>query len=398
MGWSWRIGRISGIDVHVHFTFLLLLAWVGIEHFMDHGDIGDAMSGLAFILALFGTVVLHELGHALTARRFGIRTRDIILLPIGGVARLERMPDDPRQELLVALAGPAVNVVLGGAIYVALSFGRGLSPFGEALRVGGEFLEQFFWVNVSLALFNLLPAFPMDGGRVLRALLSLRMERIRATEVAARAGQGLALLLAFLGLFSNPMLVFIGLFVWLGASEELSMVQVRSALDGIPVARVMIADFRTLRPDEPLTRAIEYARAGFQRDFPVVEDGRLVGVLTRDDLIAALAHRGAEARVGDVMQRDFITVEPRETLRTALARLDECACHTLPVVQGGRLVGMVTADNLAEVVMIQQASNGIRRHPHTPAGAGGRERHGAAPRFAGAAASDGQRRDDTRPI
>ncbi len=226
MGWSWRIGRIAGIDVYVHFTFLLLLAWVGIEHYLAHGDIGEAMGGLAFILALFGIVVLHELGHALTARRFGIRTRDIILLPIGGVARLERMPDDPRQELLVALAGPAVNVVLAAVIYVVLSFGQGLSPVGEAMRVGGGFLEQLFWVNVSLALFNLLPAFPMDGGRVLRALLSLRMERVRATEVAARIGQGLALLLAFLGLFSNPMLVFIGLFVWLGASEESSMVQV----------------------------------------------------------------------------------------------------------------------------------------------------------------------------
>jgi Zn-dependent protease/CBS domain-containing protein len=395
MGWSWRIGRIAGIDVYVHFTFLLLLVWVGIEHYLAHGDIGEAIGGLVFILALFGIVVLHELGHALTARRFGIRTRDIILLPIGGVARLERMPDDPRQELLVALAGPAVNVVLAAVIYVVLTYGQGLSPAGEAMRVGGGFLDQLFWVNVSLVLFNLIPAFPMDGGRVLRALLSMKMDRVRATEVAARIGQGLALLFAFIGLFSNPWLVFIGLFVWLAATEEASMVQMRSALDGIHVGQVMVTDFRTLRPDDPLGRALEYARAGFQEDFPVVEDGRLVGVLTRSDLIAALGSHDAGSRVGDVMRRDFVAVEPQEMLSTAFSRLQECDCRTLPVVQHGRLVGLVTADNLAEVLMIQQASSGRRRDRRGPAGADGRDHRGTPPRFAGVAASDGHRSDNS---
>jgi Zn-dependent protease/predicted transcriptional regulator len=389
MGWSWRIGRIAGIDVHVHLTFLLLLAWVGIEHYTAHGELGEAVGGLAFILALFGIVVLHELGHALTARRFGIRTRDIILLPIGGVARLERMPDDPRQELLVALAGPAVNLVLASGIYVVLALGEGLSPVGEALRVGGDFLEQLFWVNISLALFNLLPAFPMDGGRVLRALLALRMDRVRATEVAARIGQSIALLLAFLGLFFNPMLIFIGLFVWLGAAEESSMVQMRSAMDGIPVTRVMITDFRTLRPDDPLAKAIEFVKAGIQQDFPVVEDGRLVGVLTRNDLLTGLGRRGAEARVGDVMQRDFIAVDPHDTLRTALAGLKECDCRTLPVVQHGRLIGLVTADQLAEVLMIQQAARGEHRRRHGPEATDVGDHHGATPRFAGAASFSG---------
>jgi Zn-dependent protease len=225
MGWSWRIGRIAGIDIHVHYTFLLLLAWVGVQHYAAHGDLGETMSGLAFIVTLFGIVVLHELGHALTARRFGIRTRNIILLPIGGVAQLERMPEEPRQELLVALAGPAVNMVLAAGLYVILALGQGLSPVGDSLRIGGRFLEQLFWVNVSLAFFNLIPAFPMDGGRVLRALLALRMDRVRATAVAARIGQGIALLLVFLGFFYNPMLILIGLFVWFGAAEESSMVQ-----------------------------------------------------------------------------------------------------------------------------------------------------------------------------
>src|SRR5208337_2564787 len=288
MGWSWRIGRIAGIDVYVHPTFLLLVAWVAMTHFLAHGDWTEALSGVIFILALFGIVVLHELGHALTARHYGIRTRDITLLPIGGVARLERMPEDPWQELVVALAGPAVNVVLAAGIYFALALGRGVESLDESVRVGGGLLDQLFWVNVSLVAFNVLPAFPMDGGRVLRALLAMRLDYVRATQVAASIGQGMAVLFAFLGLFFNPFLIFIGLFVWLGAAQEARMVQMRSALAGIPVRRAMITEFRTLRPDDTLDQAVEHIRSGFQQDFPVVEDGRLVGVLTRSDLTTAL--------------------------------------------------------------------------------------------------------------
>ena len=168
MSWSWKIGRIAGIDVQVHYSFLLLLGWVTLTHYGAHGDLGEAIRGLVFIVALFGLVVLHELGHALAARRYGIRTRDITLLPIGGVAQLEGMPKDPKQELLVALAGPAVNVVLAAGLYAVLALGQGLTPAGGVLSVGGSFLDQLLWLNVSLAVFNLLPAFPMDGGRVLR--------------------------------------------------------------------------------------------------------------------------------------------------------------------------------------------------------------------------------------
>ena len=360
-----------------------------LEHYQAHGDLAEAMSGLVFILALFGIVVLHELGHALTARRYGIRTRDITLLPIGGVARLERMPEDPRQELVVALAGPAVNVVLAAGIYLVLALGQGPSPVGEVLRVGGGFLDQLFWVNVSLALFNLLPAFPMDGGRVLRALLAMRLDYVRATQVAASVGQAMALLFAFLGLFFNPFLIFIALFVWLAAAQEASLVQMRSALGGIPVMRAMITDFRTLRPDDPLARAVEYVQAGFQQDFPVVEDGRLVGVLRRNDLTAALGRYGPEARVSDVMQREFVTADPREMLQTAFARLQDCDCHTLPVVQDGRLLGLVTADNLAEVLMIQEALREARRSRHRPDRADGRDRNGPPTRRAEASSSDG---------
>lgn len=355
MGWSWKIGRIAGIDVYMHPTFLILLAWVGLAHYMEHRDPSEAVSGVVFILALFGVVVLHELGHALTARRFGIRTRDITLLPIGGVARLERIPEVPWQELLVALAGPAVNVVIAAAIYAGMALSRGLFPTIGAPHIGGGFLQEMFWVNVMLVVFNMVPAFPMDGGRVLRALLAMRLDYVRATQTAVWIGQAIAMIFGLLGLLlPNPMLIFIALFVWLAGAQEAGVVVMRSALAGIPVMRVMITDYRPLRPDDPLSRAVGYVLEGFQRDFPVVDGDRPVGILTHTDLATAMGQLGPGTTVAEVMQRDFATAHPRELIQTAFDRLQGGPCRTLPVVADGRLVGLLTADNLAEVLLIQQ--------------------------------------------
>src|SRR5690242_9787644 len=221
MKWSWRIGRLLGIDVYMHATFLILLVWLGISYYLPPPGLAEVINGLTLIVALFAIVILHEMGHALMARRFGIRTKDITLLPIGGVARLERMPEDPRQELLVALAGPAVNVALAGLLFAVLAptMGRGvLWAWNEEMRTLGAFLGQMLWVNVALVLFNLIPAFPMDGGRVLRALLAMRMDYAQATRIAAQIGQGIAVVFGLTGLFFNPFLVIIALFVWVGAA------------------------------------------------------------------------------------------------------------------------------------------------------------------------------------
>jgi len=355
MKWSLKLGRIFGIDVYMHLTFLLLLAWVAVNHYLPRHDLLDTFSGIGFVVALFGIVVLHELGHALTARRFGIRTRDITLLPIGGVARLERMPEDPRQELLVAVAGPAVNVVLAASLAAVLVAGTGAALYGDVSLVGGDLLRKLLWVNVGLALFNMIPAFPMDGGRVLRALLAMRMDYVRATQVAAAVGQVLAFGFGFIGLFFNPLLVFIGLFVWMGATAEASMVQMKSALAGIPVSRAMVTDFRTLEASDRLQRAVDHILAGFQQDFPVVEGGRLVGVLTRADLLKAVAREGLEAPVTGVMRRQFETADPAEMLEPALLRLQTCDCHALPVIRDDRLVGVLTLDNVGELMMVQAA-------------------------------------------
>jgi Zn-dependent protease/CBS domain-containing protein len=357
MKWSWKLGTVAGIGLYVHATFFLLIAWVGVTYWLAGGS-AAALSGIAFILALFACVVLHELGHALTARRYGIRTRDITLLPIGGVSRLERIPDDPRQEVWVSVAGPAVNVVIAAALYAWLLLSQTWRPLSALTMAGGPFLERLLLVNVSLAVFNLLPAFPMDGGRVLRALLAMRMDYVRATQVSAHVGQAMALVFGLLGLFTNPFLVFVAFFVWIGAAQEASMVQMRTALSGIPVSRAMLTDFHTVAPDDMAKRVLDLIVAGSQQDFPVVDAGqgdRLAGVLLRSDVLKAVAQRGSDWRVRDVMRREFEVVDGADMLETAFARLQACNCHTLPVTSRGALVGLLTMENVGEFLLIQSA-------------------------------------------
>jgi len=356
MRWSWKLGRFAGIDVFVHATFVVLIGWVLLSHWLQGESLGAALQGAGFILALFGCVVLHEYGHALTARRYGIKTRDITLLPIGGVARLERMPDQPVQELWVALAGPAVNVVIAVILFAWLQLTSGLVPLSD-LDVGrGLFLERLMVVNLFLVGFNMLPAFPMDGGRVVRALLAMRMEYTRATHIAASLGQSIAILFGFVGLFSNPFLLFIAFFVWIGAAQEASMVQIKSALAGIPTSRAMLTDFRTLSPDNSLADAVQLILAGSQQDFPVVSNGQVLGILTRADLLAGLTQRGPETPVAEVMKREFEVFDSYDMLESAFARLQACQCQSAPVTHEGRLVGMLTLDNVGEFLMIQAAT------------------------------------------
>ncbi|MBN1993276.1 MAG: site-2 protease family protein [Anaerolineae bacterium] len=361
MKWSWKIGQFAGIGVYMHATFLLLIGWVALSYWLQQGTLAAVAAGIAFILALFATVVLHEFGHALTAKKYGIKTRDITLLPIGGVARLERMPDKPIEELWVALAGPAVNVVIAVVLFGWLLLTNSLEPISQLSMTGGSFLERLMVVNLFLVGFNLIPAFPMDGGRVLRALLAMRLEYTQATQIAATIGQGIAFLFGFIGLFSNPFLLFIAIFVWIGAAQEASMVQMKSALSGIPVSRAMLTDFHTLSPHDPLGRAVDLILAGSQQDFPVVENGRVTGILTRSDLLAALARQSRTEPAGSIMRRDFVVVDSYDMLETAFARLQECGCPILPVTHNGALVGLVTSDNVGEFLMIQSALGSARR-------------------------------------
>ena len=297
MKWSWKIGTIVGIPIYIHSTFVLILVYVAWINASRGQGLVATLAGIVFVLTLFGCVLLHEIGHALMARRYGIRTRDITLLPIGGLARLERMPDDPRQEFWVALAGPAVNVVIAVILFFLLTLQGQYEPVVRISITAGSFFERIMVVNVILVVFNMLPAFPMDGGRVLRAVMAMRMDYARATQLAANIGQGMALLFAFVGLLYNPFLVFIALFVWIGATQEAGMVRMRSALSGIPVAHAMITEFHTLAPQDPLAHAVSLTLTTAQKDFPVVDFDDVVGVLTQAELFRApCPRRGRRSR------------------------------------------------------------------------------------------------------
>lgn len=319
------------------------------------------LSGVAFVIVLFACVVLHEFGHALTARRYGIPTRDITLLPIGGVSRFQRMPEKPWQEFWVAIAGPFVNLVIAAAIYLWLFLSSGFKPVSGLSLTGGPFLERMLVANIALVLFNLIPAFPMDGGRVLRALLATRMDRPRATQIAASVGQALALVFGLIGLFRDPFLLFIALFVWIGAAQEASFVQIRDAFSGISARAAMQTNFNVLTTNNTLDDAVKLTLAGSQHDFPVMWGERVMGILTRSNLLAGLSQYGPEQLVTSVMQRDFDTAEPTEMLEAVLERLAKSPSRTMPVLQDGKLVGLMTMENLGEFLTIQKALH--QAHP-----------------------------------
>jgi len=356
MKWQWKFGTFAGIDVYIHATFLLLIGWVGYSHWLEHQSWLEVLKGVGFILTLFLCVILHEYGHALTARKYGIKTRDITIYPIGGVARLERMPEKPIEELWVALMGPAVNVVIAAGLFAYLFLTGSLVPLTNLTVASGSFIERIMLINITLVLFNLIPAFPMDGGRVLRALLAMRMDYVRATQIAANVGQGMAFLFGFVGLFTNPFLLFIAFFVYIGASQEASAVQMKNVISGIPVGRAMLTDYKSLSPRDPLSRMAQLILAGTQHDFPVMDDAeRVVGVVTRDDFLAALTQHGQSIAISAVMRSNPPEVDSYDMVETALIRIQESGFPTIPVTHAGQLVGIITAENITEYLMIRTA-------------------------------------------
>ena len=354
MGWSIPILRIAGIQLRIHITFLLLIAWLAFVFYQTGGS-SAAAGGVIFILLLFLCVVLHEFGHAFAAKAFGINTPDITLLPIGGVARLERMPEEPKQELIIAIAGPAVNVVIAALLFL-LNGSRPILSSAAAMQ-SGDAISQLLIINILLLLFNLLPAFPMDGGRILRALLATRMSYARATQIAATIGQGFAFLFGFYGLLHNPFLIFIALFVYIGATQEAALAQMRDVSRRFPVSSAMIRDFRSLAASASLDEAVDALLATSQHDFPVVDpSGTVAGVLTRQDLIAALRKHDSSIRVGDIMRRDIPIVTTGTAFEEAFRIMQECNCPAVPVLDSARrLVGLLTPENVTELMMIQSA-------------------------------------------
>ena len=352
--WSFSVGSMLGVPIRVHASFLLLFVWIGT---ISSRDGEGFLNGVVFLVLLFGCVVLHELGHATMARRYGVVTHEIVLYPIGGVARLARIPAG-KAEVLIALAGPAVNLVLAILILAGLKVVGMRSPLSpEELVARSPLGSQLFWTNVWLLGFNLIPAFPMDGGRVLRGALSIRFGQHRATAIAARVGQGMAILLALAAfvLFEpvNPVLVLIAVFVFFGAGQEAAYERGRAAIQGLLARSAMETKFETLAPQDTLERAAQLLLATHQHDFPVVDAWRRVaGVLHRSALLEALARGGRDAAVLDVMEREFTAIPPELPLEQVLGLVQGRRSLPILVVGAGGLEGMITLENFGELIEI----------------------------------------------
>jgi Zn-dependent protease/predicted transcriptional regulator len=361
--WTLELGAIAGVAVRVHATFLLLVGWLALASWTSAHSLAAVLDSIGFMLAVFACIVLHELGHALAARSFGIATRDITLLPIGGVGRLERMPDLPIQELWIALAGPMTSVAIAASLLLGnLTLTGSLVPASGFDTVTGPFVVRLGVVNVMLAVFNLLPSFPMDGGRVLRALLALRLDHTRATEIAAVIGRGMALLFGVVGLVSSsPLLVLVAAFVWFSASEEERVARVTAALRGIPVSATMRTTLVSLAPEDTLDRALVLAVQESQPDFPVVRDDTMVGMLTNEGLRRALAIDGPSSSVADAMQSEFETLDVDDMVLDVLPRIGPSARQPVAVMNRGRLAGLFSLDDLDEYVRLSTARASARR-------------------------------------
>lgn len=355
MNWSLTIGSIAGTRIRLHLTFLIFLAWIGIADYLA-GGASAAVQSIVFILLVFFCVTLHEFGHIMMARHFGVNTPQVILSPIGGIAAMERMPEKPGQELLVALAGPLVNVAIGA---VLLAAGTSFAGLGTQSFDSLTLAQRLLLVNVMLVLFNLIPAFPMDGGRVLRAVLAMNMGPLRATALAARIGQGFAVLFFVLGLVWNPVLMFVGVFIYFAAGAEEQQAAFTDFASRLTAQDAMEPSPIVLAVGQPVSDAIDALLSSPQKEFPVVDGARrIVGLLDRDAMILGLRDRGAATPVGEVM-RDCEPLRPEVPLPEAYARMRQRGDAAAVVADAaGRVLGVLTVENVAEMMLVEGARPG----------------------------------------
>jgi Zn-dependent protease/CBS domain-containing protein len=361
MLWSIPIATIAGTVVRIHVTFLIFLVWIGAAQWRV-GGADAAVEGVVFIVLIFACVLAHEFGHIFAARRYGIGTPEVTLWPIGGVASLERIPEKPSEELVVALAGPAVNVVIAAVLILWLGLSLDGAAMTELENPRASLLARVAAANIFLVVFNLIPAFPMYGGRVLRALLAMRMGRAEATRVAARIGQGAAFLFALAGLFVSPMLIVIGLFVYLAATAEAQHVAFRDGTQGLSVRDAMMTPVETLAPGATLGDAVDLLLRTAQKEFPILDGaGRPRGLLTKDALIGALREAGPSAPVADSMVREVPSLPAWRPLEAGLATLNQAKAPALFVLDDhGRLVGVVTPENVGEMMLVRSVRPDFR--------------------------------------
>jgi Zn-dependent protease/CBS domain-containing protein len=357
MGTAFKLFTISGIAIRMHITFPLILIWAAIQfgYMAGTGWVG-AWFGVIVVTLLFVIVTLHELGHSYAALFYDVPVKQIVLLPIGGVAQLKEIPENPIKEFVIAIAGPAVNfglaIILG---LIAWAFNIAILNPVEILE-GLEritFTQIFTYVfiyNIFLAVFNLLPAFPMDGGRVLRALLATRLDYSRATAISASVGRGMAWLMGLYGFLGGGFfLIIIAFFIYIGASQEEAQVRTRTLLRGLTVADAYSRQVRALPANSTLADAIQLTLTSLQASFPICDNGRLVGMLTYPKLVEALNGKNPATPVSEVMIRDVEAVSPDDDLFEVQVKLQGSQLDTLPVMGDGRFLGIITNRDINEV-------------------------------------------------
>lgn len=360
MNWSLKLFKIKGIDIKIHLTFVLILIWAAYRWSVSTGEgLQGAVFGIVATLLLFFSVTLHELGHSFQALKYGIKVRDITLMPMGGLAQIEEIPEDPNKELRIALAGPLVNFAIAALLIGigALLDARALVSLNELKASFGRvswsgLLAYLTAANLMLGLFNLLPAFPMDGGRVLRALLAKRMNHAKATRIATHVGQGFALLMGLWGFMSGSWtLVIIAIFVWMGAGQENQGAQVKQTLGETTVGQVMTRSPHALKVNDSLSKAVELTLSTSQSDFPVLAWGsnRVAGMMSETDLLRGLQSKGANAAAREVMRTQIAISSPEEPLHAAQQKMATRRTRALPVVNSeGDLIGLLTAADINE--------------------------------------------------
>jgi len=350
------LGNISGIKIIVHWTFFFLILWIVLDEIKRGGTIESILFNITLVLAVFLCVVLHELGHALTAKHFRINTKKITLLPIGGMASLEKLPESPKEELLVVIAGPLVNVIIALLLFF-------LIPVKELFRLNftetfemlmsfslQNFLFLLFIVNLGLVVFNLIPAFPMDGGRILRAILTIKLGRLKATQLSAGIGQFIAVIFLFIGLIANPFLIFIALFIFLGAYGENQMVQHLALLKGHTIGEAMMINITTFKPDDPLDLVVNKIISGTENNFVVEKDHSIKGLLYHQDIIN---NSNKNVLVKDVMNVNFKTLKGSDELKEAYHLIYNSKKSFFAVVENGKLIGAIDSTNLNEYILLQ---------------------------------------------
>ncbi|MFA9406232.1 MAG: site-2 protease family protein [Anaerolineales bacterium] len=373
MNRSFKLWIIRGINVRMHITFPLILVWAALQFgVMARGGIGGAIMGLIAILILFVIVLLHELGHSLAAQHYDVEVKQIVLLPIGGVAELARIPENPKEEFVIAIAGPVANVFIAFfMIFLGLlaGFDLGISRtpliFAGLSRISVERIFDYVFVsNLFLLAFNLIPAFPLDGGRMFRAFLASRMSYVRATVTAGVIGQGLALLLGVWGLRNfNLIWIFIAVFIYVGASHERKSVRIRSRMAGVKVSQAYSKGIPSLYANSTVLDALGVTRQTSHSHFSLNEGDQYVGLISREDLIDAVEMSRSGVPLRELRIKERPAIHLQDDLREAQSLLDEYDLTALPVIESGKFLGLLSVKNIEEALRLTTKPPHLRPHP-----------------------------------